>query len=112
MHIGLVPTTSTSTGHRWNSGGFKPFASGEWIASDWPVCGIAETATPRRMGAPLTNAHLHALFTLVGFAGEENSRPAGIYSSERRQYRLTQLCSGEAVLQFRFVTGGLILYTR
>src|ERR1700757_1720666 len=29
-------------------------ASGEWIASDWPVCAIAETATPRRMGAALT----------------------------------------------------------
>ena len=29
-------------------------ASGEWIASDWPVCAIAETATPHRMGAALT----------------------------------------------------------
>jgi hypothetical protein len=26
-------------------------ASGEWIASDWPVCPIAETANPQRMGA-------------------------------------------------------------
>ena len=26
-------------------------ASGEWIASDWPVCAVSETATPRRMGA-------------------------------------------------------------
>jgi hypothetical protein len=25
-------------------------ASGEWIASDWPVCAISETATPHRMG--------------------------------------------------------------
>src|SRR5215472_15026854 len=24
-------------------------SSGEWIASDWPVCPIAETATPHRM---------------------------------------------------------------
>src|SRR5436190_16607535 len=24
-------------------------ASGEWIASDWPVCAIAETAAPHRM---------------------------------------------------------------
>jgi hypothetical protein len=31
-------------------------ASGEWIASDWPVCAIAETATPHRMGAALTYA--------------------------------------------------------
>ena len=31
-------------------------ASGEWIASDWPVCPISETATPHRMGAALTYA--------------------------------------------------------
>jgi hypothetical protein len=26
-------------------------ASGEWIASDWPVCSIGDTASPHRMGA-------------------------------------------------------------
>ena len=26
-------------------------ASGEWIASDWPVCAISEIAAPHRMGA-------------------------------------------------------------
>src|SRR5262249_11796464 len=26
-------------------------ASGEWIASDWPVCAVSETAHPHRMGA-------------------------------------------------------------
>jgi hypothetical protein len=26
-------------------------SSGEWIASDWPVCALSEMATPRRMGA-------------------------------------------------------------
>src|SRR3954447_26699264 len=31
-------------------------ASGEWIASDWPVCSVAETAAPHRMGAALTYA--------------------------------------------------------
>ena len=36
-------------------------ASGEWIASDWPVCAIAETATPHRMGAALTYARRYAL---------------------------------------------------
>jgi hypothetical protein len=45
-------------------------ASGEWIASDWPVCAISETATPHRMGAALTYARRYALFTLVGIAGE------------------------------------------
>jgi hypothetical protein len=24
-------------------------SSGEWLSSEWPVCAIAETATPRRM---------------------------------------------------------------
>ncbi len=47
-------------------------ASGEWIASDWPVCPVAETATPHRMGAALTYARRYALFTLVGIAGEDD----------------------------------------
>ena len=46
-------------------------ASGEWIASDWPVCAISETATPHQMGAALTYARRYALFTLVGIAGED-----------------------------------------
>ena len=45
-------------------------ASGEWIASDWPVCPISET--PHRMGAALTYARRYALFTLVGIAGEDD----------------------------------------
>jgi hypothetical protein len=47
-------------------------ASGEWIASDWPVCPITDTATPHRMGAALTYARRYALFTLVGIAGEDD----------------------------------------
>jgi hypothetical protein len=47
-------------------------ASGEWIASDWPVCTTSETATPHRMGAALTYARRYALFTLVGIAGEDD----------------------------------------
>jgi ERF superfamily len=47
-------------------------ASGEWIASDWPVCSIADTATPHRMGAALTYARRYGLFTLVGIAGEDD----------------------------------------
>jgi hypothetical protein len=47
-------------------------ASGEWIASDWPVCSIGETAAPHRMGAALTYARRYALFTLVGIAGEDD----------------------------------------
>src|SRR5665213_2492418 len=47
-------------------------SSGEWISSDWPVCAVSETATPRRMGAALTYARRYALFTLVGIAGEDD----------------------------------------
>jgi hypothetical protein len=47
-------------------------SSGEWIASDWPVCATSETATPHRMGAALTYARRYALFTLVGIAGEDD----------------------------------------
>jgi hypothetical protein len=47
-------------------------ASGEWIASDWPVCPIAETEKPQRMGAALTYARRYSLFALVGIAGEDD----------------------------------------
>jgi hypothetical protein len=47
-------------------------ASGEWIASDWPICTIGETASPHRMGAVLTYARRYGLFTLVGIAGEDD----------------------------------------
>src|SRR5215213_9609292 len=47
-------------------------SSGEWISSDWPVCPVAETAAPHRMGAALTYARRYALFTLVGIAGEDD----------------------------------------
>ena len=47
-------------------------ASGEWIASDWPVCPVSDTDTPHRMGASLTYARRYALFTLVGIAGEDD----------------------------------------
>ena len=47
-------------------------SSGEWIASDWPVCAISETTAPHRMGTALTYARRYALFTLVGIAGEDD----------------------------------------
>jgi hypothetical protein len=47
-------------------------ASGEWISSDWPVCPIADMASPKRMGAALTYARRYALFTLVGIAGDDD----------------------------------------
>ena len=45
-------------------------ASGEWIASDWPVCGVNDTA--HHKGAALTYARRYGLFTLVGIAGEDD----------------------------------------
>jgi ERF superfamily protein len=47
-------------------------ASGEWLASDWPVCALADTAAPHRMGAALTYARRYSLFSLVGIAGEDD----------------------------------------
>ena len=65
-------------------------ASGEWIASDWPVCPIGETATPHRMGAALTYARRYALFTLVGIAGEDDLDAPDLERS-RRQSRSQDL---------------------
>jgi hypothetical protein len=47
-------------------------SSGEWVSSDWPVCLVAETTAPHKMGAALTYARRYALFTLVGIAGEDD----------------------------------------
>ena len=47
-------------------------SSGEWVASDWPVCPLDDMASPKRMGAALTYARRYALFALVGIAGEDD----------------------------------------
>ena len=60
-------------------------ASGEWIASDWPVCPIAETANPQRMGTALTYARRYALFTLVGIAGEDDVDAPDLCDGPRSQ---------------------------
>lgn len=58
-------------------------SSGEWIASDWPVCPVADTAVPHRMGAALTYARRYALFTLVGIAGEDDLDAPDLMTSPR-----------------------------
>src|SRR6187431_183074 len=67
--------------------------SGEWIASDWPVCPMADLSSPRRMGAALTYARRYALFTLVGIAGEDDldapDLDAGVASSVSSRRRLS-----------------------
>jgi hypothetical protein len=65
-------------------------ASGEWIASDWPVCPIAETANPQRMGAALTYARRYALFTLVGIAGEDDLDAPDLCAGPRGPERALQ----------------------
>ena len=47
-------------------------SSGEWIASDWPVCAVSDMANPQRMGAALTYARRYSLFALAGIAGEDD----------------------------------------
>jgi len=71
--IATVQTTSIdeAAGIVWLST-VLAHVSGEWIASDWPVCPIAETERPQRMGAALTYARRYSLFTLVGIAGEDD----------------------------------------
>jgi len=48
-------------------------ASGEWMSSEWPVCPVSETNAPHRLGAALTYARRHSLFTLVGIAGDDDT---------------------------------------
>ena len=70
-------------------------ASGEWIASDWPVCPIAETANPQRMGAALTYARRYALFTLVGIAGEDDLDAPDLCDGARSPAPATTLARAE-----------------
>ena len=71
--IAVIQTTAIDQATRMlNLTTLLAHASGEWIASYWPVCSIAETAHPHRMGAALTYARRYALFTLVGIAGEDD----------------------------------------
>ena len=71
--IAMIQTTTIDqTAGTVNLTTMLAHASGEWIASDWPVCAVSETATPHRMGAALTYARRYALFTLVGIAGDDD----------------------------------------
>jgi hypothetical protein len=74
-------------------------SSGEWIASDWPVCPIAETERPHRMGAALTYARRYALFTLVGIAGEDDlDAPDLINPAQRSSVRDPRVSRGNGRL--------------
>jgi hypothetical protein len=70
-------------------------ASGEWIASDWPVCAVSETAVPHRMGAALTYARRYALFTLVGIAGEDDLDAPDLLSPAAPERKTASLNGGQ-----------------
>jgi ERF superfamily len=71
--IAVIQTTAVDQASRMlNLTTLLAHSSGEWIASYWPVCSMAEVANPHRMGAALTYARRYALFTLVGIAGEDD----------------------------------------
>jgi hypothetical protein len=71
--IAVIQTTGIDQASRiLNLTTLLAHASGEWIASQWPVCALAEITNPHRMGAALTYARRYALFTLVGIAGEDD----------------------------------------
>jgi hypothetical protein len=71
--IAVIQTTAIDQASRMlNLTTLLAHSSGEWIASQWPVCAMAEVANPHRMGAALTYARRYALFTLVGIAGEDD----------------------------------------
>src|SRR5438046_2154160 len=62
--IATVQTTSIDqTADIVNLTTLLAHVSGEWIASDWPVCAASETATPHRMGAALTYPRRYAFLT-------------------------------------------------
>jgi hypothetical protein len=69
-------------------------SSGEWVSSDWPVCPVAETAAPHRMGAALTYARRYALFTLVGIAGEDDLDAPDLDATSNSDTRRTPAPNG------------------
>jgi len=88
--IATVQTTSMDPGAGViNLTTMLAHASGQWIVSDWPVCAIAETASPQRMGAALTSARRYALFTLVGIAGEDDLDAPDLAAPTTRSARPT-----------------------
>jgi hypothetical protein len=71
--IAVIQTTALDASSRiLNLTTMLAHASGEWISSQWPVCPLADIASPHRMGAALTYARRYALFTLVGIVGEDD----------------------------------------
>jgi len=78
-------------------------ASGEWIASDWPVCAIAETANPQRALRSPTLAAMPCSPLLASPARTIWMRPIFVMVLARKRRQLTnrRLCRGTASLECR-----------
>src|SRR5436305_1841622 len=87
-------------------------ASGEWIASDWPVCPIADMASPQRMGTALTYARRYALFTLVGIAGDDDLDAPDLCASAPPRAAEGRGSGATSVANHGEVTGALALAPR
>jgi hypothetical protein len=83
--VGLIRLTTTLA-----------HSSGEWVSSDWPVCPVAETSAPHRMGAALTYARRYALFTLVGIAGEDDLDASDLEAASKADANSTNGSAGHA----------------
>jgi hypothetical protein len=57
-------------------------SSGEWVASEWPVCAVIDIISPKRMGAALTYARRYTLFSMVGIAGEDDLDATDLVASQ------------------------------
>ena len=85
-------------------------ASGEWMSSDWPVCALTETNAPHRLGAALTYARRHSLFTLVGIAGDDDRDApdlGGLGAKPNATPGRSSNCSGAASAVVMGLTTGL-----
>src|ERR1700730_6958682 len=71
--IAVIQTTALDSASRiLNLTTTLAHSSGQWVASQWPVCPLADIASSHRMGAALTYARRYSVFTLVGIAGEDD----------------------------------------
>ena len=77
MEIAVIQTNALDPASRiLNLTTTLAHASGQWIASQWPVCPLADIASPHRMGAALTYARRYALFTLAQLPHFERQSPS------------------------------------
>ena len=71
-------------------------ASGEWIASDWPVCPVAETANPQRMGvmpcSPSSALPVRMISTHPIFARHPHRRRRQLPTACSRRYPINRGC--------------------